>query len=154
MSRGRRINGAEYVELLQELAAGMPHEEIAERHDRAWGTIDNFMSQHRREVEEIRTAQAKVIDSIWIVEREKRLADLAIKHDLLDELLDKYLEDCEKLRCLPDSKTIKTYTSEMRAHSLQAAQESGQLPTRMPNEGPTPTAVGWTISREGSGDAA
>lgn len=147
MSAGSKIRGREYVELLEEVASGMPHEEIAERHGRAWGTIDNFASQHRREIEDLKAAHASAISHLWITRMELRVSEAMARHEALTEMFWEIMEPGgrgDKIISQPDA--IKL-SAELRALETQVAEECGQRQTRAKNDGGLPDAVVWKITQ-------
>jgi hypothetical protein len=169
MSKTKWIRGKEALEIIHELAEGVPHDVIAENHGRARQSIDNFSAKHDAEVQAFKQDQNAQLKGSWLGDQRKRRAELEAKYAELQEVIDGlrgefFVEDPEApggekftLNNYNDAeearKTIALWSRLQTTQILiinKAAEEAGDLPQRKKNEGGPPEEVSW--DSDGVGD--
>jgi hypothetical protein len=145
MSKGSWIKGDEADKIIQMAAAGTESKIIGEETNHRHEVIDNFIHRHRVEIEALKQKHAMKLDRFWLAIKAARIAKAQERHTALTEQFWEIMTEWDG-EDDPTPLMIKLSDALLRIER-QAGEESGQLLTRMPNPGPDPGPVQWTIER-------
>ena len=145
MSKGSWIKGDEADKIIQMAAAGTNHKIIGEETGHRVEVIDNFLSRHKTEVLALRQKHAVKLDKYWLSVKGARVAKAQERHTVLTEA---FFEICTEWNGEGDPTPLMIKLSDALLRiERQAGEEAGQLLTRMPNPGPDPRPVEWTVEQ-------
>jgi hypothetical protein len=122
--KARPIRGRHRLALLRDLAVGdFTAAELAEKYDRAVGTINTFKYNHKAEIAEIRSNPDDEFAGLWIAQKKNRIAVYQSQVDRLEESDDPKLlarsqtalrSVAEELGQLPNKSTVAIETPKLQ----------------------------------------
>ncbi len=136
LSGGQKIRGWRIGALKHDLAQGKTQTELARMYGCTQSSISEFASRHKAEIEEIKANATALLQSLWIADKEKRIAGYQETAERVDAVLDAERERSEDGRGkttggVPLAELLRTQQAAYRA----VAEELGDLPQRIKIEG-------------------
>lgn len=159
MSAARWIRGRERVQIMEHIADNeMSYDDIARKFNRNGQTIKDFAHDNKIEIEQLKADHADALKSLWIARKELRLAEAQADY----ERLDAWLQDLEdaiddeadsderegKISKLAVMDVAGKHLDRRQKLRREVAEECGHLMTRLPNSGPPPEPVEFSVERE------